>query len=293
MLDEELLLENVAGSSRKEIYRNMLSTLAEYAELTLDIPALVEEMLQHEADSGVLFPRMDMPHLRLNDLHDLFIVVGLPADPQAADADMVFMSLIGENMSDVYLKMISALARQLTRQESAEALISAARGGKAVLWNYLQESNIKLRNVVTAEDVMSQVQVALHCSDPLSKAFDMFNRTHARFLPVVDDHGRLSGELSARKVVKSFIPDYVFMMDNVNFVNDFSVFNKIFESEHTLPVSGYMDKSPAQAALDTPLFQLTLLLTKQDGGGVYIVDAENMLCGVFTIENVISKVLRG
>ena len=293
MLDEEMLLEKVPGSSREEIYSYMLNKLIAFNELDLSADSLLSEMIAHEDDAGILLPGLNMPHLRLNDLHDLFIVIGLPENPAAAGADMIFMSLIGDHMSDVYLKMLAGLGRHLTSTAAVEELLSAARGGKDALWSYLQNNNIQLRNVVTAEDVMTPVHLSLHPDSPLSDAFDCFHNTHLRFLPVVDDNGKLVGELSARKVVKSFIPDYIYMMDSVNFMNDFSVFNKIFDSEHSQPVSQYMHTEPARAALDTPLFQLTLLLTKQDGGAVYIVDAENTLQGIFAIENVIDKVLRG
>ena len=83
------------------------------------------------------------------------------------------------------------------------------------------------------------------------------------------------------------------MMDNIKFLNDFAVFNEILESEHSKPVAEYMDKTPVCAALDTPLIQLTVLLTKQTAGNVYIVDENNTLRGIFGIDNIISKVLRG
>lgn len=291
ILDEELLLEKVPGSNRQEIYQYMLSKLAAFNELQLDVNALTGEMIVREDESGMLFAGLRMPHLREVELHDMFVAVGLPENPAAAGCDMILMTMIGESTSDIYLKMLSALARNLTNPATAGELLQAARSGKTVLWEYL--SNLKLRSVVTAEDVMSPVSKVLHVDAPISEAFDYFNTTHLRFLPVVDAHGKLIGELSARQVVKSFIPDYVYMMDNVNFMNDFSVFNKIFESEHTQPISDFMCKEPGIATLDTPLFQLTLMLTKLHGGAVYIVDADNTLRGVFAIENVISKVLRG
>ena len=110
---------------------------------------------------------------------------------------------------------------------------------------------------------------------------------------MVNAQGCMVGELSAREVVKSFFPEYVFMMGNLNFLNDFAVFNEIFHSEHAIPVSQYMNTEPPVVTLETPLIQLTLLLTKQDAGDVYIVDGDKKLKGVFSIENVISKVLRG
>jgi CBS domain-containing protein/mannitol/fructose-specific phosphotransferase system IIA component (Ntr-type) len=297
MLDEELLLENIPGNSRAAVYTFMLEKLANYAELTLDIPAIVQEMMEHENDSGMVFPGIAMPHLRINGLHDLFIVIGLPEKSDGMNknqtADMIFMSLIGEGMSDIYLKMLSSLARHMSSHSAAEALSEAAKSGKNALWNYFQNSSIKLRQIVTAEDVMSPADTFIHPDAPLSDAFDMLSSNHQRTLPVVDSDHHLLGEISSVAVVKKFFPEYVFMMENLNFLNDFAIFNEIFNSEHSLPVSEYMNTTPAIALLDTPLIQITLQLAKQGSGNVYIVDAENHLKGIFNIDNVISKVLRG
>ena len=292
MLDRELMLK-VPGSDRVSVYSAMLDSLQSHAELELDIPATVQEMIRHEDAIGQLVPGLKMPHLRMTELHDLFIVIGLPENPEAVGADVVFMSLIGDNMSDVYLKVLSTFGRYLTCQENLDTFTAAARLGTDALWEYLEASCINLRSVVCAEDVMSPVDVALKVDDPLSKAFDLFFSGHCRFLPVVDNEGRLAGELSAREVIKSFFPEYVFMMENLNFLNDFAVFNEIFHSEHSLPVARYMNSEPAMATLDTPLIQLTLLLIKQGSGDVYIVDNNNKLQGVFKTDNIISKVLRG
>ena len=297
MLDEELLFENIPGNSRAAIYTYMLEKLADYAELTLDIPAVVQEMMEHENDSGMVFPGIAMPHLRINGLHDLFIVIGLPEKSESMgknqSADIVLMSLIGEGMSDIYLKMLSAFARHMVAPNAAATLAEAAKGGKSTLWNYFQTSNIKLRQVVTAEDVMSPADTFIHPEAPLSDAFDMLSCNHQRTLPVVDSEHHLLGEISSVAVVKKFFPEYVFMMENLNFLNDFAVFNEIFNSEHTLPVSQYMNTEPGIALLDTPLIQITLQLAKQGSGNVYIVDSGNHLKGIFNIDNIISKVLRG
>lgn len=297
MLDVELVLENIPGSTREEVYSNMLSTLADYAELELNITDVVAEMIGKEDSVGMMFPRLAMPHLRIPGLHDLFIVIGMPENPESVNsqnpADMIFMSLIGDEMSDVYLKIASSLARYMMKPENAESLLQAARNGKDALLEHLQAGNITLRNVVTAEDLMSPADVVVPAEAPLSQAFDLFSQAHRKFLPVVDKSGKLVGELSARSVIKSFIPEYVYMMDNIKFLNDFAVFNEILESEHSKPVAEYMDKTPVCAALDTPLIQLTVLLTKQTAGNVYIVDENNTLRGIFGIDNIISKVLRG
>ena len=60
-----------------------------------------------------------------------------------------------------------------------------------------------------------------------------------------------------------------------------------------MPVREYMNKEPLQVKLDTPLIQATLLIARQEAGDVCVVDEENQLCGVFSVENIINKVLRG
>ena len=296
MLDEELFLD-IAGKSRREVYTALLEKLSAFNELALDIPAVVDEMLEREKITGSVFRGVAMPHVRIAELHDLFIAVGLPADPEAMGGaepeHLVIMAIIGGDMSDVYLKMLSTIARHLHDPAAAQQLRAAAAGGKAELWQYLANSDIKMREIVTAEDVMSEVSAVLFEDDLLSAAFDMFSKTQKRFLPVVDKSGRLVGELSARTVIRSFFPEYVFMMEHMNFLNDFAVFNEIFSSEHSAPVREYMNKEPLQVKLDTPLIQATLLIARQEAGDVCVVDEENQLCGVFSVENIINKVLRG
>ena len=63
MLDEELIFENIPGKSRPAIYTNMLEKLSAYAELTLDIPALVQEMLEQEKVSGAVAGRLSKSNI--------------------------------------------------------------------------------------------------------------------------------------------------------------------------------------------------------------------------------------
>ncbi len=299
ILDEELILEHLRGEDRQTLYGAMLARLAEYAELDLDIPKLTADMIAREDETRLPYMGVALPHLRMPGLRDLFIVIGLPEHPvklksgDATPTEMIFLSLIADNMSDVYLKAMAALARHLAVPKLADGLLAAARGGREVLWNYLHVHELKMKKVVTAEDVMTPAEPVIPTDAPLAKAFDLFNASHRMLLPVVDGDGRLAGQLSALAVVKSFIPDYVFMMDNLNFLNNFEVFNRIFNTEHSQPVARYMNSEPLTASPDTPLIQLTLHLTKHEAEAIYIVDGDRRLLGVFTIDNLIHKVLRG
>ena len=62
MLNEDLVVAGVQGSTRREVYKNMLSQLCDYAELELDAESTVDEMLERENASGVIFPDFAMPH---------------------------------------------------------------------------------------------------------------------------------------------------------------------------------------------------------------------------------------
>ena len=60
MLDRELMLK-VPGSDRVSVYSAMLDSLQSHAELELDIPATVQEMIRHEDAIGQLVPGLKMP----------------------------------------------------------------------------------------------------------------------------------------------------------------------------------------------------------------------------------------
>lgn len=299
ILDKDLVLENLSGTDRESLYGEMLRRFAEYTELDLNVPELLKRIVEREDNTPMAYDGVALPHLRCAELQDLFIVVGLPRTPvKLKDNDynpcgVIFLSLISDNTSDVYLKAVAALAKHIAVPANLHTLLEAARGGGDALLAYLSSRDIRMKKILTAEDVMTPTPEPLHADDALAAALDRFNVSHAMELPVVDAAGRLTGKLSALEMVKSFIPDYIFMMENLNFLNNFEVFNRIFHSEYKEPVGRCMQPVAESVTPETPLIQITVRLARHEAGLLYVTDADGRLLGQVGIDNLIHKVLRG
>ena len=94
-------------------------------------------------------------------------------------------------------------------------------------------------------------------------------------LPVIDENGRLVGELAALDILKRFIPEYIFRMDNLDFLNSFEPFNKIFEAE------------------SHQMIQFTVKMVKQQVRACFVVDNDQHYQGTVLVKDIVKKVLRG
>lgn len=104
----------------------------------------------------------------------------------------------------------------------------------------LRKANVTVRSNLVAEDVMISCGSYLRENDTLSAALDLFSRDDHTTIPVLDENDRLVGELTAMDILKSFIPEYIFRMDNLDFLTSFEPFNRIFQEENQHVVRDYM-----------------------------------------------------
>ena len=152
---------------------------------------------------------------------------------------------------------------------------------------------VKVKEHITADDVMNKEFPTVKESDSLSAALDIMLKRRQSVLPVVDNENHLVGKLDATVVLKSFIPEYLFMMDNLKFVSSFEMFDKIFQEEEVRLVKDFIVSTPATISRNTPLVQFTVTLAKHETDMIFIVDDEKKLCGIISMNDIIHKILRG
>jgi CBS domain-containing protein len=61
-------------------------------------------------------------------------------------------------------------------------------------------------------------------------------------LPVVDQNLNYLGEVNILDLLKVGIPDYLMMLDNLNFLMSFEPLEKLFENENEIKVSEIMSR---------------------------------------------------
>ena len=297
ILNEELVFTNVKGVSRSGIYTDMLRRAKDALQLPVDPDRLVSGMIEREDTLEIPYEGVALPHMRTEEIDDLYIIIGLlpkPVQLQSIDPEqcqLVIMSLISSETSDLYLKALSALIRFLGTGKNRQTLCSAANAREFL--DILRLADVKIRSTLTAEDVLVRKVTALKTDDKLSTALDMFSRDDRDKLPVVNDQGKLVGELSATEVLHRFIPEYIFRLDNLDFVNSFEPFNRIFKEENEHIVGDYMRQPELVVKPDTPLIQFTVKMTKNNVSTCFVVDSDQKYFGEIMVKDIVKKVLRG
>ncbi len=297
ILNEDLVLTNVNGSSRSEIYKSMLNRAQAVLQLPIQVDRVVSSMIEREDTLEIPYEGVALPHLRINAIDDLYIVIGiLPTPVQLQHNDLekcqlVIMSMISPETSDLYLKALAALVRYFSTGGNRQTLC-AAKSSQEFL-SILRGADVKIRKTLTADDMLVRKLGTLKADDKLSTALDMFSHDDCDKLPVVDEAGVLVGELSCSAVLRNFIPEYFFRMDNLDFVSSFEPFNRIFKEENNHTVGDFMQKPELVVKPDTPLIQFTVKMITNNVTACLVVDGNRHYLGGIMIKDIVKKVLRG
>ncbi|MEA4862579.1 MAG: PTS sugar transporter subunit IIA [Victivallaceae bacterium] len=297
LLNPHLVFCRLSGSTREEIYGGMLDMArTQMHREHLDTKDILAQLIERENFLKMPYCGIALPHVRLEQLHDLYIVIGVPAEPVMLKDDdteptkLVVMSLISESTSNSYLKALAAFARYLTQPGKLDALTACNDGQQLV--DMISNDCVTINRTLTAEDLMLEYPT-IRADQSLAEALDTFYRERREVLPVVDADNHFLGLVDAADIIRSFIPDYLLMLDNLNFLNSFEVFDNIFKSENKYSVRDYVQPAKMILAPDTPLIQFTIRLVRREAYAGFVVDSENHLLGVVAINNIVHKVLRG
>ncbi len=297
ILSEKLVFANLKGVDRAGIYTEMLRRAKDSISVDRSSEELAAGIIEREDAIQMPYEGVALPHLRLPEFQDLHIIIGvLPKPVQMQTVDpvpcrLVVMSLISPDTSDLYLKSLAAFARFLGNSANRQALAAAGTAGEFM--EVLRGADVRIRSHLTADDILVKGGAPLREKDSLSAALDGFSSRNCSVLPVVDADGRLIGEIAAADILRNFIPEYIFRMETLDFLNSFEPFKQIFQDEDTHIVRDYMRKPSLTATADAPLIQFTVKMLKQEFETCFVTDAEHRYVGDITVKDIVKKVLRG
>lgn len=124
-------------------------------------------------------------------------------------------------------------------------------------------------------------------------AADTFIRHHIGTLPVVESNGKLVGILLIRDLVSLVLPDFVNMMQDIDFVLDFGAAETRKADNEMLmtPVKEIM-QPPIAGEGDSSLLRATALIKKHNLLDLPVVDDEERLIGIASLVDIGTKFLQ-
>lgn len=146
---------------------------------------------------------------------------------------------------------------------------------------------------MNAINCMKKQVFSIHPQATIEEAAEMFIRHHIGTLPVVDEHNKLLGILQISDLVALSLPDFVNMMQNIDFVVDFGAAETRQPDPQMLkdPVSKLMQPA-VFATHDCSLLRASALIKKHHLQDLPVVDEDDRLIGIASLVDIGISFLR-
>lgn len=127
----------------------------------------------------------------------------------------------------------------------------------------------------------------------IRQAAEFFVKYHIGTLPVVDEDNKLLGILQIRDLVSLVMPDFVHMMENIDFLLDFGAAEVRLPDDDLLekPVSQVM-QPPVFVAGDSGLLRASALFKKHELADLPVVDNDGRLIGIASLVDIGTSFLK-
>ena len=136
---------------------------------------------------------------------------------------------------------------------------------------------------VCVGECMKRQVVVVKGSTTVQEAGRVVVTNHVGTLPVVDDEGVLTGVVRLQDLLGVFMPDFVALLDSIDFVHDFGALEQV-EPKHmsevaALPV-GALAGPPVAVEEDSRLLHSLATIVKHQLQDLPIVDRTGRLVGI-------------
>ena len=283
------------GATRSAVIEELLSALGRVKHLR-DRKAAASAIEEREKlGCTVIEKGVALPHARTSAVDGLAVALGISKngiDCGAPDGELVrivVLILAPRNESVLYLRVLSAVTQLLKDDQMRRSLIEAS-SAKEIL-RIIEKSGVKVEERLKVKDIMKPVPAVVRRETRLNEVVDLLFKHQTLELPVVDDQGKLIGEMFIDDVLKAGLPDYLFRMDNVQFLDGFEPFEHFLRRETELCVGDVMSRAVGVVEGDVSIVQAALLLVQHDIRSLIVVENGKPI-GIISMFDFIRKILR-
>ncbi|MEA2012319.1 MAG: PTS sugar transporter subunit IIA [Verrucomicrobiota bacterium] len=293
----ELIVCDLEGENRRVIYMRMLNIMADVENLE-NPEEICNQIIENEDLKEIPYEMgLAIPHSRTADVDDLHIMIGihkkgvLLKENDMEPSRVIVMCLIAKATSNVYLLTLQAFSRHFLKKGTVDDLAACSNPNEVI--EYFKNESVEIGSSLVAENIMLDNYMIVKENSTVKNAIDLLVRSGRLELPVVDEENSFKGVFAAEKVLRGGIPDYVMMMDNLNFLKKFEPFEKLLRNEDSMNVADVIHTEHVCVSPDTPVIQIIVRLLKSETDCFYVTDADGKLLGLISINEIVSNLLRG
>jgi PTS system nitrogen regulatory IIA component len=225
-----------------------------------------------------------VPHARMEGLSTIGLSVAVLPRPvpfesgAQRDVGISILVIAPVERPNLVLKIWGAFIR-LLRTPGVRGQLAAARTPQEAC-TLLRGHNLALEISLTARDLMIRPPFQVRPETPLRQVCFLMNKHHEVATAVVDEGGRLLGEITSDRIFQYGMPEFFTQLQSVSFVRHFNPLEKYFEEESSLTAGALMTPGFATVRPEATLIEVIFLITVKNHTKVYVTDAGGKLLGV-------------
>lgn len=302
MLNEECLLTGLPGGDRpkKEMISALLDALYNQTELKnegLSKEQLLDALLTREKEMTTgLGDGIAFPHARLEKLTNAYTLLGIcpeGAEFQSLDQKPVqffILSIVPQDKANLLLLNRAAIVRFLTTNRTA---VLAATDAFA-LWQIIDKSGIQIDQNILAKDIMRPQVGHIAVEASLKDAARALHKYHSDSLPILDEQGSFTGDISCYDLFSYGLPDFFANLHTISFVRNMDPFEKYFQKDREIKLSDLnINRESPTIASDATLMEIVFEIATRNKHILYVLDENKKLIGVIDRFSIVDKILIG
>jgi nitrogen PTS system EIIA component len=294
LLDPRLILLDREVSSIDEAIATGVAVFSDQQLHSLRREDVLSKVRERQALGGTIFPSgIAIPHARLTGFDDILIAAIRPKTPVPVEGQqavrLIWLVLTSQAASSTYLKVLANLVK-LSRDDSAMQLLAHAESGSRFI-DVVEHGGYEVEKGLHVSDIMTKEVTTILDSASLRELTDLMFTRKLRYLPVVDSAGLLVGEVGVLDLIAAGIPDYVYRVGSLKFLDEFEPMEELLKNEGTILVRSIMKPPVRSIAPDSSVLAVAFEMTRSKKRHFPVVDGGRIV-GVISSMDILSKVLR-
>ncbi|WP_304223264.1 CBS domain-containing protein [Gracilinema caldarium] len=297
-MDPKLVLLKADVSSVEEAIKQALQVVVKnYKHDALNYDNVLKLVQEREALGGTVLPSgVAIPHARVPLFNDFLIASVIPKKPilvthqdREIEVKIIYLFIISQTASTIYLNALAKIAESSKSEEIMKKLLAAEMPHQFV--EVFEQAGYLVKKDLTVADIMTTEVVSLKKSATLKELTDLMYTKHLRYVPILDDSGKLVGEIGVIDLIKAGIPDYAFRIGSLKFLSELEPMTELLLKEDKITVESIMNKNPAALKPNTSVIEVAFEMSRNKKRHYAICD-NGKLVGVVSAMDLLSKVLR-
>ncbi|MBN1525731.1 MAG: PTS sugar transporter subunit IIA [Spirochaetales bacterium] len=291
LLNQELIILNAGVDSKETAIRLLVDRMVKVCKLQ-NKEEILRGLFEREKLGGTTFPTgIAIPHVRLTNFKDLIIGICTPKTAFMEDNTEVrclVVILTSAVVSNMYLKTLACFAQISSDEQLWNQLLSASNAG--VFLETIKD--IYVKKEITTEDIMEREYCVVTPETNLKQLADTLYKSRESYAAVVDLSGNFIGEVNIADLIKVGIPNYAYLVGNLNFVSTLEPFEELLKNEEKITVREIMRKPQIVLKTSTSVIEAALEITQANRSNLPVVK-DKKIVGLLKSSSILHRIIRG